>query len=99
MRKANISETKNHLSKLLEEVKNGTTILILDRNRPVARLEPVATDEQSNTERVAALVHGGLAAAPSHPFDAAAFLSRRMVRLKAGASAVRALLSEREEGR
>ncbi|RKX74834.1 MAG: hypothetical protein DRP87_15990 [Spirochaetes bacterium] len=32
MKKANITETKNNFSKILEEVKNGTTILILDRN-------------------------------------------------------------------
>lgn len=99
MKKASITETKNHLSRLLEEVKNGTTILILDRSRPVARLEPVGADEQSNTERVAALVQDGLAAAARRPLDAATFLARTMVRLPAGTSAVRALLSEREEGR
>jgi prevent-host-death family protein len=99
MKKASISETKNHLSRLLEEVKNGATILILDRNRPVARLEPVGADEQSNTERIAALVQGGMAAAPRHTLDTAAFLARTIVRLPAGISAVQVLLSEREAGR
>jgi prevent-host-death family protein len=99
MKKASISETKNHLSRLLEEVKQGTTILILDRTTPVARLEPVAADEQSNAGRVAALVRQGLATAPRCRFDSAAFLSRRMIRLPEGASAVQALLADREEER
>jgi len=99
MKKATISETKNHLSRLLEEVKNGTTILILDRDRPVARLEPVAADEQADEDRIVALVREGLAAAPRRRFDAASFLARRMVRLPPGASAVGALLAEREQGR
>jgi len=40
MKMANISYTKNHLSSLLARVKEGETIVIMDRNRPVARLEP-----------------------------------------------------------
>ena len=99
MKKASISETKNHLSRLLEEVKQGTTILILDRATPVARLEPVAADEQSSAGRVAALVRQGLATAPRRRFDSAAFLSRRMIRLPEGVSAVQALLADREEER
>ena len=99
MKKASITETKNHLSRLLEEVKQGATILILDRATPVARLEPVAADDQSNAERVAGLVRQGLAAAPRRRLDSAAFLSRPAFRLPVGASAVQALLAEREEQR
>jgi prevent-host-death family protein len=99
MKKASITETKNHFSRLLEEVRNGTTILIMDRNRPVARLEPVTAEERAGDGLVGALVREGLAAAPRRRFDAAAFLGRRMIRLSGGASAVQALLSEREEGR
>jgi prevent-host-death family protein len=99
MKKASISETKNHLSRLLEEVRNGTTILILDRNRPVARLEPIELDQQAATDAVAALVRDGLAAAPRRRLDAQSFLARSKTRLPVGSSAVRALLSEREQGR
>jgi prevent-host-death family protein len=98
MKRASITEAKNHLSQLLEEVKSGTTILILERNRPVARLEPVAAEEGTNDERISSLVAQGLATAPYKQFDVASFLSREMVRLPAGASAVRALRSEREQG-
>lgn len=99
MKKANITETKNHLSRLLDEVKSGTTILIMDRDKPVARLEPVAAEERTNAERVASLVRAGLAVAPIKRLDVQAFLSRTAVSLPSGASAVRALLSERETGR
>jgi prevent-host-death family protein len=99
MKRASITEAKNNLSRLIEEVKSGTTILILERNRPVARLEPVAADEATNNDRVSALVAQGLATAPHKRFDAASFLSRAMVRLPAGTSAVDALLTERERGR
>jgi len=43
MRTATISETKNSLSALLDRVRHGESILITDRSRPVARLEPVTT--------------------------------------------------------
>ncbi len=39
MEKATISEIKNRLSAYLKKVKAGQSILILDRNQPVARLE------------------------------------------------------------
>ena len=99
MKKASITETKNHLSRLLEEVKSGTTILILDRNKPVARLEPVAADQDTNDERVAVLIRQGLATAFRRRLNVASFLARKMAHLPEGTSAVRALLSEREEGR
>ncbi len=41
MKTASISQTKNQLSALLDAVRHGETILIMDRNCPVARLEPV----------------------------------------------------------
>jgi antitoxin (DNA-binding transcriptional repressor) of toxin-antitoxin stability system len=41
MKTATISETKNNLSALLDRVRAGETVLILDRETPVASLEPV----------------------------------------------------------
>ena len=41
MRTATISEAKNKLSELLAEVRAGETLTILDRKRPVARVEAV----------------------------------------------------------
>ena len=37
-----ITEAKNGLSALIDRVQAGESIIILERGRPVARLEPVA---------------------------------------------------------
>jgi prevent-host-death family protein len=42
MKVATISKARDSLSALLDRVRHGETVLITDRNRPVARLEPVA---------------------------------------------------------
>ena len=75
MKKASITEAKNHLSRLLEIVKSGTTILILDRNKPVARLEPVANDQDTSSERIAHLIRQGLASPPKRSLDVLDFLN------------------------
>jgi antitoxin (DNA-binding transcriptional repressor) of toxin-antitoxin stability system len=40
--KASITEAKNRLSALIDGLKGGASVPIVDRGRPVARLEPVA---------------------------------------------------------
>lgn len=50
MKTATISETKNSLSALLDRVRHGETVLITDRSRPVARLEPVASAEDAGPD-------------------------------------------------
>ena len=59
---ATISETKNRLSALLDRVRNGESILITDRRRPVARLEPVlsAGDAGPDEGRLARLERAGV---------------------------------------
>jgi antitoxin (DNA-binding transcriptional repressor) of toxin-antitoxin stability system len=42
---SSISQTKNNLSALLEKVQAGETLIIFDRNRPVARVERIAVGE------------------------------------------------------
>lgn len=41
MKTATISQTRNSLSALLDRVRQGESIVITDRSRPVARIEPV----------------------------------------------------------
>jgi prevent-host-death family protein len=62
VRKATISETKNSLSALLARVRNGESVLITDRSRPVARLEPVTSAEDPGPDegRLARLERGGI---------------------------------------
>mgnify|MGYP001627302269 CR=1 FL=1 len=43
--KVGIRETKNRLSKYLKLVKEGKTIIITERNTPVAKLVPVQENE------------------------------------------------------
>jgi prevent-host-death family protein len=62
MKTATISETKNSLSALLDRVRHGESILVTDRGRPVARLEPVAGADQPGPDegRLARLERAGI---------------------------------------
>ncbi len=100
MKTATISETKNGLSALLARVRHGESILVTDRGRPVARLEPVTGAGERGPEegRLARLERSGiirrarrarvdeiLRAAPPAP--------------EAGGDILAALLDERRAGR
>lgn len=96
MKTASISITKNQLSALIERVRHGETILITDDDRPVAKLMPVTAEDGTEPSGELALlerrgvIRRGLArgsrlSPPPEP--------------RGGASAVAALLEERETGR
>jgi antitoxin (DNA-binding transcriptional repressor) of toxin-antitoxin stability system len=96
MKKATISQTKNSLSAYLELVKRGETILILDRDRPIARLVPVEAARRGDDARLADLERLGVVR------RAAQRPSRKLpppVALRAGVSLLDALLQDREEAR
>src|SRR2546422_11124982 len=63
MKKARIAELKNNLSRYLEHVRGGGSVLVLDRDRPIAQLAPL-TRTVSTTgavrERLKRLEHRGL---------------------------------------
>jgi antitoxin (DNA-binding transcriptional repressor) of toxin-antitoxin stability system len=99
VKKARIAVAKNTLSRLIDDVKRGETILILDRDTPVARLEPISRDPDLATDRMADLVKRGIVAPPRKPLPAGAFTDRPLPTLPPGASSVRALLEERDSGR
>jgi prevent-host-death family protein len=40
MKRAKVSELKAHLSSYLADVRSGATVLVCDRNTPIARLVP-----------------------------------------------------------
>lgn len=99
MKRASITEAKNNLSALIDGLKGGSPVLIVDRGRPVARLEPVTTGlEPEHDGRLLRLVRDGIVR-PRRAAPPAALLSQQPPRAKAGASAVKALLEERREGR
>jgi antitoxin (DNA-binding transcriptional repressor) of toxin-antitoxin stability system len=92
---ANISTTKNELSRILGEVKAGETYLIVDRNVPIARVEPL----QSPDSRLSALATDGAVLLPERALDVEEFLGADRPSARAGTSAVAAVLAERESGR
>lgn len=51
MRRFTITEAKNNLSALLDSLKSRSPVLIVDRGRPVARLEPITTELQARRRR------------------------------------------------
>lgn len=96
MKRASVSETKNNLSALIDQVKNGETVVITDRGRPVARLEPIGESE-SDDERIARLERAGILRPAKNPNAIKEILRTRPIRLKSGASVLAALLAERAE--
>lgn len=98
MKKASITEAKNNLSALIDSVKGGSPVLIVDRGRPVARLEPVSGGRPDDDSRLARLVREGIVR-PARRSASKDLFATRPPRLKKGASGVRALLDERRDGR
>jgi prevent-host-death family protein len=99
MKTATITETKNQLSALLDRVRRGETILILDRGRPVARLASIVGAAEDDAEgRLARLEREAAVRRAAAPAPRA-LLARRPPCPRAGASASRALAAERKEGR
>ena len=98
MKKASITEAKNNLSALIDSVKGGSPVLIVDRGRPVARLEAVSGCRPDDDSRLARLVREGIVrpARQAAPKDV---LGTKPPRSKKRASGVRALLDERRDGR
>ncbi len=99
MKKASITQTKNQLSALLDRVRHGETVLIMDRGRPVARLEPALQEGEGNEagclarlER-AGILRRAISSAQSR------LLLEPPPKPKKGASILQALLAEREQGR
>jgi prevent-host-death family protein len=65
MHTVNIAELKSHLSAYLERVRQGEELIVKDRNRPIARLSPLAAGTELDEEE-RRLVAGGLMRLPTH---------------------------------
>ena len=95
MEKATISEIKNHLSSYLRKVKAGVTVLILDRDQPVARLESVRKARKGEGS-IARLERAGMLKRGTAPSPLKIL---RPDPPKSTKSVLDALLDERSEGR
>ncbi len=97
MKKASITEAKNNLSALIDGLKSGSSVLIVDRGRPVARLEPVtAGDDGGQDGRLSRLIRDGVVRPRRAGPPRTLFTTQPP---HSSASAVDALIEERREGR
>jgi len=99
MKTVSITEAKNRLSALIDSLRGGARVLIVDRGRPVARLETVTGGRRGEDEgRLNRLVRDGVVRAGSAAL-ARSLLSEKPPRARGDASVLKALLDERREGR
>ena len=99
MKRASVSETKDNLSGLLHEVRQGETVLITHHGEPVARIEPCRTEHVAPDDAAAELIRQGLATAPRAPLDVERVLKASLPRLPAGISASRLVVAQRANER
>jgi prevent-host-death family protein len=99
MQKAKISELRDHLSRYLDHVRTGGRVLVLDRNRPVAEIVPVASAGARSAiddGRLAALERDGLISRGTGRIPTELL---RGTSVGKGARVLQALLEERAGGR
>ena len=100
MKVATVTESKNNLSELLRAAKAGHGVLILDREVPVARLEPVSPGSLPDELRWLQLERHGLIRRPQEAGSPLVQLGEvPLPKLRDGASATEAVLAERDEMR
>jgi prevent-host-death family protein len=95
MERATISELKNRLSAYIKKVRAGQTIVIFDRDEPVARLEAIRHDDRAG-DRIARLERAGLVRRPASSVPMKAL---RAPAARPKKSVVQALVEERRDGR
>ena len=98
MKVVNVAELKNRLSHYLRLVRRGQPILVRDRDRVIARIEPAGPADGAagaEAEKLASLEQRGILRRARGP------LSKKLLagRPRVAADVVAALLREREEGR
>ena len=94
MNTTNISYARNHLSELISRVREGETVLIMDRHKPVARLEPAGTGDGDRSPVTADLVRPARKA-----LDPKALSVHPLPAPRKGGDILSVLRAEREEGR
>ena len=99
MKTASISAAKNRFSAYIDLVRKGETVLITDRNMPVAQLVPLQPAANADDEAwLQALERKGLIKRASKRAPSALLLTPPP-KLPRGVSLLDALLEERRKGR
>lgn len=99
MKRARVGELKNNLSRYLDHVRAGGTVIVLHRDRPVAKIVPLGTGARAAADgdaRIAALE--GLGLARRGKGGMREWLKRHRPIKVAGGSLVQDLLEERRSG-
>ncbi len=96
MKTASISQTKNQLSALIVQVRQGEIIVITDHDRPVAKLVPA---QAKNGEKAAGALAQQERKGIIRPGDGEAHWLVPPLNARYGASALTALIEERGQGR
>lgn len=97
MKIVTITDAKNKLSALIDQVRAGESILIVDRGRPVARLESAISVPDDTDGRLSRLQRSGTVRVGRKPPGGA--LKGKPPRPRRGRSISEALLEERRTGR
>jgi antitoxin (DNA-binding transcriptional repressor) of toxin-antitoxin stability system len=98
MRAINIAELKNRLSHYLRLVRRGEAVLVRDRDRIIARIEPAGesrSGHENDSDRLLELERAGVLRPGRGGINVKLLAKRPSVK----ADVVGALLQEREEGR
>lgn len=93
MKTTSVSHLKNTLSARLKEVAEGDTLLITDRNKPVATLQPLSSSQQG--AHLESLYSRGVISPPKKTLRLNQFRRQPMATSPQGLT--QALLEEREQ--
>jgi len=96
MKNARISELRDKLSEYLVRVRNGETVIVYDRDTPIARIEPIAQAADDVPDLLRQAYRRGVATPPK--IRDRAKLPRPM-KTKEPVGLLEALLEERRTGR
>lgn len=93
MKTGSISQTKNQLNALIDQVRQGETIFITDHDRPVAKLVPAQVEDREEAAgALAKLERKGIIRRGSGEIHRLA----PPLKMRGGSSALAALLEERK---
>jgi prevent-host-death family protein len=98
MEKASVSKLKNHLSAYLRKVRAGHSVVIYDRDVPIARLERIES-VGAGADRLALLSAQGLTRPPTRPLSPARVRALLALPLPRTAKLSQALVQQRAEER
>ncbi len=99
METTTLTKLKNSLSSIIDKVKKGESILILEHGRPVAQLTRIPQSEEAVEGFIAALEREGLVSRPESEPPSVTELRQRVGKKPLKFDAVQAIIDERRNGR